>query len=103
VLDRGHFPAELVVGRGRLMPHHLFLGLRMLALGQPGELLGANRALKSPLLSELALPFAMTLLLPASVVRFLGRELAGVIRSRLTTGERFGDRQHGKILDLALR
>jgi hypothetical protein len=36
----------------------------------------------------------VALLLPAPVVRFLRRELAGVIRPGLATGERFGDRQH---------
>ncbi len=81
VLNRSDFPAELVlVGLGRLMPHHLFLGIRVLAFGQSSELLRSDRSLKSPLLGELTLPFAVTLLLTAPVVRFLGRELAGNIR-----------------------
>jgi hypothetical protein len=95
VLDRGHFPAELVlVGLGRLVPHHLLLGLGMPALGQARERLRPDRPLKAPLLGELALPLTVALLLPAPVVRFLRRELAGVRRPRLATGERFGDRQH---------
>ena len=76
------------------MPHHLLLGFGMLALGQASELLGHYRTLKSPLLRELSSPLAMALLLPAPVVRFLGRELAGMIRPGLATGERFRDRQH---------
>jgi hypothetical protein len=66
----------------------------MLALGQARELLRPDRSLKPPLLGELALPLTVALLLPAPVVRFLRRELAGVIRPGLATGERFGDRQH---------
>jgi hypothetical protein len=102
VLDRGHFPAELVfVGLRRLVPDHLLLSVRVLALGQSRELFRPDFALKSPLLGELALPLAVALLLPAPVVGFLGRELAGMVRPRLATGERFGDRQHArKILGL---
>ena len=69
-------------------------GLGVPALGQPGEMLGTNRPLKSPLLREPALPFAVSLLVPAPVVRLLGRELAGMVRSRLAAGKGFGDRQH---------
>jgi hypothetical protein len=76
------------------MPDHLFLRLRVLAFGQPRKLFRSDFTVKPPLPGELALPFAVALLLPAPVVRFFGRELAGMVRPGLTTRKRFGDRQH---------
>ena len=59
-----------------------------------GELLCPNNTLESASLRELALPFAVALLLRAPIVRFLGRELAGMVSRRLSTGERPGDCEH---------
>ncbi len=84
MLDRGHFPAVLaIVGLRYRVPDELRLGARMLALAQPGEVLGADRTLQAPLAGQLALPFAMALLVAALVILLLGRELAGVVRPRL--------------------
>ncbi len=46
----------------------LHAALRMLAFTQTGEVLGADCAMKTPLLREPALPLAMRLLVTAPVV-----------------------------------
>jgi hypothetical protein len=77
------------------MPDELRLGCRMLAFRQPGEVLCSNRPFQTPLLGEFPLPFTMTLLVPAPVIRLLGGKLAGMVRPGLAAENRFGDRQHG--------
>ena len=76
------------------MLDELRLGLRVLAFGQPRKVLCTDRPLQTPLLGELALPLAMTMLVPAPVVRLLRRKLAGMIRPCLAARKRFGDGQH---------
>jgi len=49
---------------------------------------------QTPLLDELALPLAMTVLVPAPVIRLFRRKFAGMICPGLAAGERFGDGQH---------
>jgi hypothetical protein len=93
MLDRSHFPAELVLISFRwLVPDELRFRLRVLAFGQPREVLRTDRPLQTPLLGKLALPLTMTVLLPAPVVRLFRRELAGMVRPGLAAGERFGNR-----------
>jgi hypothetical protein len=99
VLDAGYFLAVFaLVGPRNLMANELRLGERMLALGQSGEVLGADFTLQSPLLGELALPFAMPLLVAAPVVLLLRGKLPLMVCPGLTCRERLGDRQHGEIL-----
>jgi hypothetical protein len=99
VLDAGDFLAVFaLVGPRNLMANELRLGERMLALGQPGEVLGAYFAVQSPLLSQLALPFAMPLLVAAPIVLLLRGKLPLMVRPGLTCRERLGDRQHAEIL-----
>jgi hypothetical protein len=99
VLDAGDFLAVFaLVGARNLMTNELRLGERMLALGQSGEVLGAYFTLQSPLLGQLALPFAMPLLVAAPVVLLLRGKLPLMVRPGLTCRERLGDRQHGEIL-----
>jgi hypothetical protein len=57
-----HFLAEFtLISFGNLMANELRFRVRVLAFGQPGEVLIANRTLQSPLLGQLALPLAMPL------------------------------------------
>ena len=70
------------------MPDELRLSHRMLAFAQPRELLRSNRPLKSPLRRQLALPFAVALLVAAPVILLLGGELPRVVRPRLPRRER---------------
>ena len=80
----GHlFPVPILIGSRRLMPHQLFLRDRVLALGQPGEMLRADLTLQTELDGKFALPLAVSLLASAPVVRLLGRELSRVVRPRL--------------------
>ena len=62
------------------MPNELLAGLRVLAIGEPGELFFGDFAGETPLRRQLALPLA-TYLIALGVVALLGGgELAAVIR-----------------------
>jgi hypothetical protein len=64
-----YFLAEFsLIGFGNLMADELRFRVRMLAFGQPGEVLIAKCALQAPLLGQLALPLAMSLLVTAPIV-----------------------------------
>src|ERR1700679_785127 len=68
MLHAGDFLAVFVfIGSGGLVFDELRAALRMLALTQPGEMLGAYVATQPPLLCEPALPLAVRLLVTAPV------------------------------------
>src|SRR5208282_2147469 len=91
---RDLFAKLTFVGFGRLMTHELRFGLRMLAFAQPRKMYGTDRAVQAPLLGELALPFAVALLVAAPIVLLLRGKLPRMVCSRLTGGQRFRDRKH---------
>jgi len=66
------------------MAHKLRLGDRVLAFGQSGEVFGTDYTLQTPLLGQLALPLAMSLLVPTPVILLLGRKLPLMVRSHLS-------------------
>ena len=79
----GHlFAVSVLIGPRRLVPHQLRLGRGMLALSQPREMLRTDLALQPKLCGKFALPFAVSLMPPAPIVRLLGRKLPRVIRPR---------------------
>ena len=67
------------VGSWRPDGERAALPCRVLAFAQPGEVLSANRTLQAPLLGQLALPFAMSLLVAAPVVLPLRGKLPRVV------------------------
>ena len=66
------------------MANELRFRVWVLPFGQRGEVLIANRPLQTPLLGQLALPLAMSLLVAAPVVLLLRRKLPRVVRSYLS-------------------
>lgn len=96
MFDAGHFLAEFAfVGSRNLMPDKLLCGLRMLAFGQAREVLRPHCAGELPIFGQPALPFAVAQLVTAPIVLLLGCKLALVIGSRLASGQRFRDCEHG--------
>ena len=84
MLNTGDFPAVLaLVGFRGLMAYELRSGLGVLAFAQPREVFGTNCAVQSPLLSELAPPFAVALLVATPVVLPLCGELPRVVGAGL--------------------
>jgi hypothetical protein len=95
MLDRSCFPAELIlVSLRRLMQDHLLVRLWVLALGQSRKLFRPDRALESPLLSELASPSLYPTAHGSNSALPWPRTRGQGPSPGLVTGERFGDRQH---------
>jgi len=65
------------------MANELRFRVRMLAFGQPSEVLIANWTFQAPLLRQLALPFAMSLLVAAPIVLPLRGKLPLMVRPYL--------------------
>ena len=57
-----------LIGSRDLMANELRFRVRMLAFGQSGKVLIANRTFQTPLLGQLALPLAMPLLVTTPIV-----------------------------------
>ena len=70
----------------------------MLALAEPGKVLGGDRSGKAKLACQLALPLAGDDAALRPIVLFLGGEFLLVVVLRLARRKRLGDGQHG--LDL---
>ena len=80
------------------MADELLAGDRMLALGQPLELVFADLADEAPPLRELAVPDAANLIAFGVVVLARVLELLGVVAPRLSRAQRLGDREHRRPL-----
>jgi hypothetical protein len=80
-----HFLAEFsYLGLGNLMANELCFRVRVLAFGKLGEVLITNCAFQAPQLGQLALPFAMSLLVTAPIVLPLRRKLPLMVRAYLS-------------------
>ena len=73
----------------------LLAGGGILALREPGKLLGINGTGESEAIGELPLPLPYYRLSATPIALVRGREFPGVIGLRLRRGERLGDGQHG--------
>ena len=83
------------------MAHQLFAGHRVLAFGEPSELLGSHRTGKAEFSGQLAVPFALNSVALFPIILLGCGEFLFVVGLRLARGKRFGDGQHGSVLNLA--
>ena len=85
---RDFFSVLAFVGSGHLMPNELCLGNRVLPLAQSSEVFALNGTIKIPLPGELALPFAVALLVAAPIVLLLRGKLFRVVVTSLAGRQR---------------
>ena len=84
VLHARHFLAEFAfIGFGNLMANELCFRVWMLAFGEPGKMLIADRTFQAPLLGQFPLPLAMPLLVAAPIVLPLRSKLPLMVRPYL--------------------